>query len=225
MIVIIVGFIFLSDFTSFSRVIEIGFFTIPVIFLVIKKIIAEINKRKKKDTIGSAIPSNEDFRVADDSLRMEESRDQSFGNNPSSSVRISQDQTTHVSSERSTIVFGTEAAENPSRKTSVAVVKSSISDASIRSASQEKSSICLFCPSCGDPIEKFEQVCTVCGSARPVCVICYGSLFSSEPIVRLPCCLQYGHKEHLEEHLSNEGSCPVCQEQITIEELIPIKTH
>ncbi|MBD3189192.1 MAG: hypothetical protein GF308_01035 [Candidatus Heimdallarchaeota archaeon] len=224
MVFLVGSFLFVSDYPGFSRFIEIGFFLFPVLYFVIKKIIAEVNKRKQKELPEFSPSSEENFALADDPESINEPRDQVSIDNSHSSIIISPDHTARSSPERPLIAYSIEVTDNLPNKISSKTGMGSISDELGKRPSQEQSPMNLFCPSCGDPLGKFEQVCTVCGSTRPVCVICYGSLSSSEQIVRLPCCLHYGHKKHLEEHLTKSGTCPVCQEKITIEVLIPVKT-
>jgi hypothetical protein len=84
-------------------------------------------------------------------------------------------------------------------------------------------SVEFFCQSCGEIIGEFDGMCKVCGTLRPSCVVCGGFLSFADTIVQLPCCRNFGHQKHIEEHLKKKKSCPNCEEKITKEDLLLVK--
>ena len=84
-------------------------------------------------------------------------------------------------------------------------------------------SVEFFCLSCGEIIGEFDGMCKDCGTLRPSCVVCGGFLSFADTIVQLPCCRNFGHQKHIEEHLKKKKSCPNCEEKITKEDLLLVK--
>lgn len=78
------------------------------------------------------------------------------------------------------------------------------------------------CFNCGAIIESKSEVCSKCGSPRAVCVVCYSPLYPNEEIVKLPCCSNYGHKDHISNYLQIKGHCPKCQQKIQEENLVEV---
>ena len=75
------------------------------------------------------------------------------------------------------------------------------------------------CFSCGEVLPAKTDLCSVCGSPRPVCVVCFSELHRSEALVKLPCCSNYAHEEHILNYLEIKGYCPKCQQKISKEDL------
>ena len=81
----------------------------------------------------------------------------------------------------------------------------------------------FFCQNCGEIIGEFDGICKQCGTLRPSCIVCGGFLSFADSIVQLSCCRNFGHRNHLEEHLKKKKTCPNCEENITEENLLTVK--
>jgi hypothetical protein len=75
------------------------------------------------------------------------------------------------------------------------------------------------CINCGEQIATRKGHCSACGTPRPVCVVCYSTFRRKDTIVKLPCCSNYAHKEHITNFIEIKGHCPKCHQEIKINAL------
>ncbi|NHK32883.1 MAG: hypothetical protein FK730_16165 [Asgard group archaeon] len=77
----------------------------------------------------------------------------------------------------------------------------------------------VTCFNCGEIFNKKNGHCSACGSPRPVCIVCFSEFRKKEVIIKLPCCSNYAHEEHIKNYLEIKGHCPKCHQEIKIEDL------
>ena len=70
------------------------------------------------------------------------------------------------------------------------------------------------CSSCGELFPVNETHCSSCGSTKPVCIVCLSDLGIEQEVVKLNCCSEYSHKEHIINWLNVKGFCPKCEKEI-----------
>ena len=95
-------------------------------------------------------------------------------------------------------------------------------DPDVEFLTELKGKIVLTCTTCGEIIPSSNEVCSACGSQKPVCYICLSPLLANEDIVKVPCCQNYAHKEHIINWINVDGSCQKCKKKLKEKDLIPI---
>ena len=79
------------------------------------------------------------------------------------------------------------------------------------------------CLACGEKLGNFNEICFSCGSTRPVCIVCLSTLNTNDCIVKLSCCSEFAHYEHIKNWIKIHKFCPSCNtssEQISFFKVI-----
>ncbi len=79
-----------------------------------------------------------------------------------------------------------------------------------------------YCPQCDHPILEDQKNCGFC-TQRLTCVICFKSVVKPRGnIVRCPQCNNFFHRAHLLESVKHQNRCPVCNINLTEEQVVSL---
>ena len=91
----------------------------------------------------------------------------------------------------------------------------------IEITSTEETSKELTCYYCGYPLEDEVKVCSECKKERLHCAVCKLPITFGEAVGKCSLCEVQGHLTHMQEWIKTQGKCPVCQQSLPLEGIVP----
>lgn len=93
-----------------------------------------------------------------------------------------------------------------------------ITDATISNLSRPTDTL-QICTQCGNSQSVLIRQCTECNEELASCQICKRGFAENETMVKCPHCDNPFHKNHLLEYIKIKGECPVCKEDLKIDQI------
>lgn len=81
------------------------------------------------------------------------------------------------------------------------------------------------CPNCNEIIKKTSQFCPECGVVIDRCNICQLPIEKKSETSHCPHCNKIFHFTHLQESVKLQGSCPVCKENLQVDQITLDTNH